>query len=62
MALAWKDSRQPVSPNVFHFRQNAWLVIDHYVVPGWITLFDIIQHTLFMNIDKHSTTVCVPQS
>lgn len=62
LPLPHEHGRHPLAPERFHRRQDAQLVIHHYVVARRVALLDVVQHLLLVNIDQHSTVDRVPQS
>src|SRR5437899_13059632 len=46
VALARKHGGDPVTPDLLHRVEDAQLVIDHDVMPGWIQPLDVVQFLL----------------
>src|SRR6516162_4098247 len=62
MALAGEHRGEPLTPDLLHRREDAQLVIDHHVVPGWVTLLDRGEHPLLVQVDEHPPLHRIPQS
>ena len=54
MPLARENGRQARSPDLLHRGQDAQLVVHQDVVSGRVTLLDVVQLLLLMDVDQHA--------
>src|SRR5205809_8068409 len=56
VALLWKYSSHPFSPDFLDCGEDAQVVINQYIVICWKAVFHIIEFPFLMDVDKHVST------